>query len=130
MLSLNEVRLIGNLGKDPEIRAMQNGREVANLSLATSERWKDKSGQAQERTEWHRVAVFVPGLVKAIKEHYAKGQRVYVEGKLQTRSWEKNGQTHHTTEIVVEGLSGKVRLVDAKPGAESDVSDEPESAAA
>jgi single-strand DNA-binding protein len=131
MLSLNEVKLIGNLGSDPEIRATKNGKEIANLSVATSERWKDKaSGERKERTEWHRVSVFAPGLVKAIKEHYRKGQRVYVEGKLQTRTWEKDGQTHYSTEIVVETFAGAIRLVDAKPEAEvlSDVA--PEAAAA
>jgi single-strand DNA-binding protein len=130
MLSLNEVRLIGNLGSDPEIRAMKNGKEVANLSVATSEHWKDKeSGERKERTEWHRVSVFAPGLVKTIKDLYKKGQRVYVEGKLQTRSWEKDGQTHYSTEIIVEGFVGTVRLVDAKPGAEPElVADEAEAA--
>jgi single-strand DNA-binding protein len=130
MFSRNEVQLIGNLGSDPEIRAMPSGKEVANLSVATSERWKDKaSGERKERTEWHRVSVFAPGLVKNIKDLYKKGQRVAVVGKLRTRSWEKDGQTHYSTEIVVEGFRGTISLVDPKPGAEPEVEiDEAEAA--
>jgi single-strand DNA-binding protein len=122
MLSLNEVRLIGNLGSDPEIRATKSGKNVANLSVATTDRWKDKTtGERKERTEWHRIAVFAPGLVKAIEAHYRKGQRVYIEGRLQTRSWEKDGQTHYSTEIIVESYEGTIRLVDAKPEAEPEL---------
>lgn len=131
MLSLNDVKLMGNLGSDPEIRATKNAKEIATLSVATSDYWKDKAtGERKERTEWHRVTVFAPGLVKAIKEHYRKGQRVYVEGKLQTRSWEKDGQTHYATEVVVETYSGTIRLVDAKPAAAELPTEEPAAEAA
>ena len=100
--SLNKVQLIGNLGRDPEIRYTGDNRAIANLTVATSESWKDQSGQRQERTEWHRVVVFGP-LAEVCEKYLKKGSNVYFEGKLQTRKWEdKDGNERYTTEIVVD----------------------------
>jgi len=101
---VNKVILIGNLGRDPEVRYMPNGQAVANVTLATSEAWKDKNtGEQQEKTEWHRV-VFFRRLAEIAGEYLKKGSRVYVEGKLQTRKWDKDGQTHYTTEIIANEM--------------------------
>lgn len=117
---LNEVTLIGNLGRDPEVRSMQNGDKVANLSVATSERWKDKTtGEPQERTEWHRVCVF--GSLAGICEQYlSKGSKVYLKGKLQTRKWQdQQGQDRYTTEVVLSGFQGKLIMLDKKGDSDS-----------
>ena len=118
--SVNKVILIGNLGKDPEIRSTQDGREIANLTLATSEQWTDKnSGERREKTEWHRVAIFNPGLVGLCKKYLHKGSKVYVEGQLQTRKWQDNsGADRYTTEVVIQGYSGILTFLD-KAGAGS-----------
>lgn len=115
--SVNKVILIGNLGKDPEIRTMQNGGKVANLSLATSESWKDKStGEKKEKTEWHRVVIF--GNLADIAEKYLKkGSKVYVSGSLQTRKWQnKEGQDQYSTEVVLQGYGGELTMLDGKGG--------------
>lgn len=114
--SINKVILVGNLGRDPEIRAMQDGREVANLALATSESWKDKNtGERKEKTEWHRVAIFNEGLVKVAKNYLSKGSKVYIEGQLQTRKWtNKEGQEQYTTEVVLQGYNGNLTMLDSK----------------
>jgi single-strand DNA-binding protein len=113
--SLNKVILVGNLGQDPDVRSMQNGDKVANLSIATSENWKDQSGQRQERTEWHRVVIF--GKVAEIAERYLKkGSKVLIEGQLQTRKWEKDGKTNYTTEVVVRGFNGNMTMLDSRDG--------------
>jgi len=114
--SLCKVQLIGNLGKDPEIRATQDGREIANLSIATSERWKDKTtGERKEKTEWHRVVVFSEGLANVIKNYTKKGSKIYIEGKLQTSKWtDKDGIERYTTEIVIQGYGGTILLLDSK----------------
>jgi len=113
--SLNKVMLIGNVGKDPEIRSTQDGREIANLTIATSERWKDKSGEQREKTEWHKVVIFNEGLVKIIKSYVKKGSKIYVEGQLQHRKWtDKDGKDCYTTEVVLQGFSGSVLLLDSK----------------
>ena len=118
MSSVNKVILIGNLGKDPEIRTTQAGKEIASLSIATSERWKDKSGEYQEKTEWHKVSVFSEPLAKMIKNYVKKGSSIYIEGQLETRKWvNKEGQDQYTTEVVVKGFSGSIQLLDAKPSA-------------
>lgn len=111
---VNKVILIGNLGKDPEVRYMPNGQAVANITLATSESWKDKnSGEQQERTEWHRV-VFFRRLAEIAGEYLKKGSRVYIEGKLQTRKWQdQNGQDRYTTEIV----ANEMQMLDSRGGA-------------
>ena len=115
--SVNKVILIGNLGKDPEIRTMQNGNKVANLSLATSESWRDKaSGVRKEKTEWHRVVIF--GSLADIAEKYLKkGSKVYVSGSLQTRKWtDQSGQEKYSTEVVLQGFGGELTMLDGKGG--------------
>jgi len=115
--SLNKVTIIGNLGNDPEVRSMQNGGEVCNLSIATSETWKDKSsGERKEQTEWHRVVVFAPGLVNVCKNYLKKGSKVYIEGALKTRSWEQDGQKKYTTEVVLNNYDSKMVMLDARGG--------------
>ena len=116
--SINKVILIGNLGKDPEIRSTQDGKEIANLTLATSDQWTDKnSGERRERTEWHRIAVFNPGLVGVIKKYLHKGSKIYVEGQLQTRKWQDNsGMDRYTTEVVLQGYGGQLTFLDSKGG--------------
>jgi single-strand DNA-binding protein len=116
--SLNKVMLIGNLGADPEIRSFQNGGKVANLRIATSESWKDKNtGERQERTEWHNVAIFSEGLVGVVERFLRKGSKVYIEGSLQTRKWQDNsGQDKYTTEVVLRGMNGTLTMLDGAPG--------------
>ena len=116
MASLNKVTLIGNVGKDPDIRSSQNGNQIASFSVATSESWKDKSsGQRKEKTEWHRVVCFSPGLCKFIDGYVRKGSQVYVEGQLQTRKWTDNsGQEKYTTEVVIQGYGGELKLIGGK----------------
>ncbi len=106
--SLNKVMLVGNLGADPEIRSFQNGGKVANLRIATSETWKDRNtGERQERTEWHTVAIFSEGLVGVVERFLRKGSKVYLEGKLQTRKWQdQSGQDRYSTEVVLQGFDG------------------------
>jgi single-strand DNA-binding protein len=110
--SLNKVILIGNLGNDPEIRNTNDGREIANFSLATSESWKDKvTGDKREKTEWHRIVCFNEGLVKIIKEYVKKGTKLYIEGQLQTRKWLDNtNQEKYTTEVVLQGYNANLIL--------------------
>jgi len=115
--SVNKVILIGNLGKDPEVRTLQNGGKVANLSLATSESWRDKSsGERKEKTEWHRVVIF--GNLADIAEKYLKkGSKVYVSGSLQTRKWtDQSGAEKYTTEVVLQGFGGELTMLDGKGG--------------
>lgn len=103
MAGLNKVMLIGNLGKDPEVRHLENGTTVANFSIATSEKWTDKGGEVHEKTEWHNIVVWRK-LAEIVEKYVKKGTKVYVEGKLQTRPWEKDGVTRYTTEIVCNNL--------------------------
>jgi single-strand DNA-binding protein len=114
--SLNKATLIGNLGKDPEIRSFQNGGRVAHLSIATSENWKDKdSGERKERTEWHHVSVMSEGLVGVAEKYLKKGAKVYVEGKLETRKWtDKEGHERNTTEIVLRPYRGQLIMLEPK----------------
>lgn len=116
--SLNKVMLIGNLGADPEIRSFQNGGKVANLRIATSETWKDRNtGERQERTEWHTVAIFSEGLVGVVERFLRKGSKVYIEGQLQTRKWQdQNGNDRYSTEVVLRGLNGTLTMLDGAPG--------------
>jgi len=116
--SLNKVMLIGNLGADPEVREFQNGGAVCNLRIATSEQWKDRnSGERQERTEWHTVAIFSEGLINVAKNYLRKGSKVYVEGQLQTRKWQdQNGQDRYSTEIVLRGFGGTLTMLDGPGG--------------
>ena len=123
--SINKVILVGNLGRDPEIRAMQDGREVANLALATSESWKDKNtGERKEKTEWHRVSIFNDGLVNVVKNYVKKGAKLYIEGQLQTRKWtNKEGQEQYTTEVVLQGYGGNLTMLDSKGSSGGGMSD-------
>ena len=116
--SVNKVILIGNLGRDPEIRSTQDGREIANLAIATSESWKDRNtGERKEKTEWHRVAIFNEGLVNIAKNYLKKGSKVYIEGQLQTRKWtDKDGQEKYSTEVVLQGFGSSLTMLDGKPG--------------
>lgn len=116
MASVNKVILIGNLGRDPEIRTMQNGGKVCNMTVATSESWKDKaSGERKERTEWNRVVVFNERLSEVAEKYLRKGSRVYIEGALQTREWtDKDGAKRYTTEVVVQQFRGELVLLDSK----------------
>ena len=111
--SVNKVILVGNLGRDPEIRTFQNGNKVCNLRIATSERWKDKaSGEMKERTEWHSVAVFQEGLVRVAEQYLKKGSTVYIEGKLQTRKWQdQSGADKYSTEVVLQGFDGTLVML-------------------
>ncbi|MFN0043264.1 MAG: single-stranded DNA-binding protein [Alphaproteobacteria bacterium] len=114
--SVNKVMLIGNLGRDPEIKTMQNGNRVANLSVATSETWRDKaSGERKERTEWHRVVIFNERLLDVAEKYLRKGAKVYLEGQLQTRKWtDQSGQERYTTEIVLQQFRGELTMLDAR----------------
>lgn len=112
MGSVNKVILVGNVGKDPEIRSLNNGDRVASLSLATTESWRDKSsGEKKEKTEWHRVVVFNDGLVKVIENYVKKGTTLYLEGALQTRKYEKDGQERYVTEVVLQRFGGQLVLL-------------------
>lgn len=112
--SVCKVILVGNVGNDPEIRSMQSGDEVCNLSIATSEKWTDKAtGEKKEKTEWHRVVVF-GGIVNVIKNYVSKGSKLYIEGQLQTRSWEQNGEKKYTTEVVLRGFDSKLIMLDSR----------------
>jgi len=115
--SLNKVQLIGRLGADPEIKQMVNGKNVARLSIATSQSWKDKSsGERKEKTEWHRVVIFNEGLVNIVQQYLKKGANVYLEGQLTTRKWrdEKSGQDKYSTEIVLQGYNSSLTMLDGK----------------
>ena len=115
---LNKVQLIGHLGAEPEIRSFQNGGKVCNLRLATTERWKDKDGSQQERTEWHTVAIFSEGLVNVCERFLSKGSKVYVEGQLQTRKWQdQSGADRYSTEVVLRGYGGTLTMLDGKSDA-------------
>jgi single-strand DNA-binding protein len=115
-MSLNKVMLIGNVGKDPEIRTMNNGNEVALFSLATSEYWKDKStGEKKDKTEWHRVVVYSQGLVNIIKNYVKKGTKLYVSGSIQTRKWvDAQGIDKHATEIILQGFTAELQILDPR----------------
>lgn len=114
--SVNKVILVGNLGADPEVRNMQSGDKVCNLSIATSESWKDKSGEKQERTQWHKVVVFNQNIVKVAESYLKKGAKVYIEGQLETRSWEQDGQKKYTTEVVLRPFRGELTMLDGASG--------------
>ncbi len=116
--SVNKVILVGNLGRDPEIRSFANGGRVANLSLATSESWRDKqSGERKERTEWHRVAIFNERLVEVAEKYLRKGSKVYIEGQLETRKWtDQSGAEKYTTEVVLRQFRGELTMLDGRAG--------------
>ena len=114
--SVNKVILLGNLGKDPEIRSMNSGNKVASFSLATSKRWKDKSTQEQkDKTSWHNIVVFGDGLVGIVEKYVKKGSKIYVEGELQTRKWQdQEGKDRYTTEVVIQGYNCNLTLLDSR----------------
>jgi single-strand DNA-binding protein len=116
--SVNKVILVGNLGADPEIRRTQDGRPIANLRLATSESWRDKTtGERREKTEWHRVVIFNENLCKIAEQYLKKGSKVYLEGALQTRKWQdQSGQDKYSTEVVLQGFRGELTLLDSRGG--------------
>jgi single-strand DNA-binding protein len=116
--SVNKVILVGNLGKDPEIRRTQDGRPIANLSVATSESWKDKNtGERKEKTEWHRVVIFNEGLCRIAEQYLKKGAKVYLEGQLQTRKWQdKDGNDKYSTEVVLQGFNSSLTMLDGRSG--------------
>lgn len=116
--SINKVILVGNLGRDPEIRRTQDGRPIANLNIATSDTWRDKStGERREKTEWHRVVVFSEPLCKVVENYLKKGSKVYIEGQLQTRKWQDQaGQDRYSTEVVLQGYSGNLTMLDGRSG--------------
>jgi single-strand DNA-binding protein len=117
MAGVNKVILVGNLGQDPEARTFSNGGEVVNLRVATSESWKDRDGNRQERTEWHSVAIFNENLGKVAKNYLRKGSKVYLEGQLQTRKWQdQSGNDRYTTEIVLQKFRGELVLLDSREG--------------
>ncbi|UWP90384.1 single-stranded DNA-binding protein [Aliiroseovarius crassostreae] len=114
--SLNKVMLIGNLGRDPEVRSFQNGGKVCNLRIATSETWKDRNtGERRERTEWHSVAIFNEGLVRVAEQYLRKGSKVYIEGQLQTRKWQdQSGNDRYSTEVVLQGFGSTLTMLDGR----------------
>ena len=116
--SVNKVILVGNVGKDPEIRRTQDGRPIANLSLATSESWRDKAtGEKKEKTEWHRVVIFSEPLCKIVEQYVKKGAKLYIEGALQTRKWtDKDGAEKYSTEVVLQGFNGSLTMLDGAGG--------------
>ena len=115
-MSINKVILVGNVGQEPEIRSTQDGREIASFSLATSESWKDKNtGEKKDKTEWHRIVIFSPGLVGIVKNYVKKGSKLYLEGSLQTRKWTDNqGIEKFTTEIVLQNFNSTLQILDSR----------------
>jgi single-strand DNA-binding protein len=116
--SVNKVILVGNLGADPEIRRTQDGRPIANLSIATSDTWRDKNtGERKEKTEWHRVVIFSEGLCKVAEQYLKKGAKVYIEGQLQTRKWtDQSGVEKYSTEVVLQGFNATLTMLDGRSG--------------
>ena len=116
--SVNKVILVGNLGRDPEVRKMQDGRSIVNLRIATSESWKDRNtGERKEKTEWHSVAIFGDGLTRVAEQYLKKGSKIYVEGALQTRKWQdKDGNDRYSTEVVLQGPRAVMTMLDGRSG--------------
>ncbi len=125
--SVNKVILVGNLGKDPEVRRTQDGRPIVNLSVATSETWRDKAtGERKEKTEWHRVVIFNEGLAKVAEQYLKKGAKVYIEGQLQTRKWtDQSGAEKYTTEVVLQGFNSALTMLDGRGGGGGSFGEEP-----
>jgi single-strand DNA-binding protein len=119
--SVNKVILVGNLGADPEVRSLPSGGKVVNLSVATSESWRDKnSGERKERTEWHRVVIFSEGLTRVAEQYLRKGSKVYIEGQLQTRKWQdQSGQDKYSTEVVLQGFNSNLTMLDGRSEGDS-----------
>lgn len=123
--SINKVILVGNVGREPEIRTMQNGGKIANFTLATSESWRDRdSGERRDRTEWHRISIFNEHLVRVVEDYVRKGQQLYIEGQLQTRKWtDRDGQERYTTEVVLQRFRGELQMLGRRGDALEDRSD-------
>src|SRR5471030_453263 len=123
--SVNKVILVGNLGKDPEIRRTQDGRPIANLSIATSDTWRDKAtGERKEKTEWHRVVIFSEGLCKIVEQYLKKGSKIYIEGQLQTRKYnDKDGVEKYSTEVVLQNFNSTLTMLDTRSGGGGDRAD-------
>ena len=121
MSSVNKATLIGNLGRDPEVRSFQSGDKIANFSIATSERWKDRqTGERKEKTEWHNITVRGDGLVRVVEQYLSKGSKVYLRGKLQTRKWQdQSGQDRYSTEVVLQGPQAILTMLDSAGGGQS-----------
>ena len=117
--SINKVILVGNLGRDPEVKQMPSGGSICNLSVATSESWKDRnSGERREKTEWHRVVIFSEGLVRIAEQYLRKGSKIYLEGQLETRKWQdQNGQDRYSTEVVLRNFNSNLTMLDGREGA-------------
>jgi single-strand DNA-binding protein len=126
--SVNKVILVGNLGRDPEVRHTQDGKPIVNLSLATSETWRDRNtGERKEKTEWHRVVIFNEGLAKVAEQYLKKGSTVYIEGQLQTREWtDQAGQKRYSTEVVIGRFKGEITILDGRSGGGDMVEDRSE----
>ena len=123
--SINKVILVGNLGKDPEVRRLPSGSPIVNLSIATSEQWRDKAtGEKREKTEWHRVVIFNEGLAKVAESYLKKGSKVYLEGALQTRKYEQNGVEKYSTEIVLQAYRGELALLDSRGNGGDSISEQ------
>jgi single-strand DNA-binding protein len=122
--SVNKVILVGNLGRDPEVRSMQDGRSMVNMSVATSDTWRDRqTGERKERTEWHRVVIFNEKLAEVAQKYVRKGSKVYVEGQLATRKWtDQSGQERYTTEVVIPRFGGALTMLDGRGGGEAGAS--------
>ena len=119
--SVNKVILVGNLGRDPEVRQSQAGAKIVNFSVATSDSWKDKNtGERREKTEWHRVVIFSEGLANIAEQYLRKGSKVYIEGSLQTREYEKDGIKRYSTEVVLQGFNSTMTMLDTKGGGDGD----------
>jgi single-strand DNA-binding protein len=120
--SVNKVILVGNLGKDPDVRHTQDGKSIVNLSIATTDSWRDKSsGERKEKTEWHRVVIFNEGIAKVAEQYLKKGSSVYIEGQLQTRKWtDKDGVEKYSTEVVLQNYGGQLTMLGSKPGGGGD----------
>lgn len=124
--SVNKAILLGNLGRDPEVRSFPSGDKVCNLSIATSENWKDKAtGERKERTEWHKVTIYNQALIGVAEKYLSKGSKVYIEGKLETREYEKDGQKRYSTDIAVRQFGGELTLLDGKADGEKPTQEEP-----
>lgn len=121
MAGINKCIIVGNLGKDPELRTFANGGKVCNFSVATSESWKDKqTGERKEKTEWHNIAIYNEGLAGVAEKYLRKGSKVYLEGKLQTRKWQdQSGNDKYSTDVVLQGFDAKLEMLDAKQGGQS-----------
>ena len=122
---INKVILVGNVGREPEVRTMQNGGKVASFSLATTETWRDRdSGERRDRTEWHRISIFNENLVRVVEDYVRKGQQLYIEGQLQTRKWtDRDGQERYTTEVVLQRFRGELQMLGRRGDALEDRSD-------